>query len=284
MIVGNRGIVWLASYPKSGNTWVRAFLYALIRLQRGDSVESIDINNMDDFRRSDLTADLYRPFLSGPIAQVDRREIAAARPKVQAKIAGEAKGLVLVKTHNARISDREYPLVNLAASVGAVYILRNPLDVVVSFAAFAGISIDASIDALATPYYGQDLTETQVFTIFDTWSQHVASWTLPRHAAVHVVRYEDLIERPSEAFRAIATHLLMQPTSPQLEEAIALSSFDRLKDAEGKSGFNENADTASVFFRKGQPNQWQTVLSATQVDRVVKEHGVQMERFGYLPD
>lgn len=278
-----RGIVWLASYPKSGNTWIRAFLYALYRLGRGDSLETVNLNRMNDFQRSDTDAALYAPFLPGKITEVDRSAIAAARPRVQQAIARDARGLVLVKTHNARIRDRSHPLINAAASTGAIYVLRNPLDVAISFAKFMGVPIDEAITAMETPGFGTNLTESVAYTIFGTWSENVASWTERPEPAVHVVRYEDLLERPRESFAAIARHVRMAPPPEHLDEAIAFCSFDNLRRLERRDGVKDKPSEATEFFRAGRAGQWRDELTATQIERVTARHGVQMRRFGYLP-
>jgi hypothetical protein len=278
-----RGIVWLPSYPKSGNTWVRAFLYALLRVQAGDAPADIDINEMNRFQRSELNPSIYARHLPGAIMTVDRAAIAAARPRVHADIAREAKGLVLIKTHNARGLDHGHPLVNTRVSTGAIYVIRNPLDVAISFAKFRSVSIDQAITDMATSSFGSDLSATALHTIFGTWSEHVASWTVPENPAVHVTRYEDMLARPRETFTALTRHLRMAPAAAEIEAAIELSSFDRLRAAEQRGGFRERPETTQAFFRAGRSGQWRDQLTAAQVDRIVTQHRTQMARFGYLP-
>jgi hypothetical protein len=278
-----RGIVWLPSYPKSGNTWVRAFIYALLRVQAGDPPAAIDINEMNRFQRSELDPSIYARHLPGPIMSVDRALVAAARPRVHEDIAREARGLVLIKTHNARGTDHGHPLVNTRVSTGAIYVIRNPLDVAISFAKFQGVSIDRAITDMATSSFGTNLSPTTLHTIFGTWSEHVESWTGREDPAVHVTRYEDMLERPRETFAALTRHLRMAPTVEEIDAAIDLSSFDRLRAAEQRGGFRERPDTAQLFFRAGRAGQWRDQLTRAQVDRIVRRHGTQMARFGYLP-
>lgn len=278
-----KGIVWLASYPKSGNTWVRAFLYALYHAIRGDLPDEIDVNKMNDFTANDRNVELFRKYLSGPPETADPGEIAAARPRVQSDIVGAANGTVLLKTHNALGSDHGYPMINLDVSAGAVYVVRDPLDVAISFSHFRNEAIDTIIADMATPGFGIRTNRETVSYTMDTWSNHVLSWTERPNPVVHVVRYEDLLAQPVAAFGAIARHVLMDPTPEQLGQAIDLASFDRLQKAEASTGFQEKPATAGQFFRAGRAGQWREILSADQVRRIVADHRDQMRRFGYLP-
>ena len=278
-----RGLVWLASYPKSGNTWVRAFLHALYRLMQGEPVAEVDINQMDNLSANERSADRYRKYLSGPADTVDPREIAAARPQVHEDLVRTAKGTVLAKTHNALISDRGFPLVNRAVSAGAVYIVRNPLDVAISFARYRNEPIDRIIADMATPRFGVTSDAERVYYVTDTWSAHVRSWTATPNSMVHIVRYEDLLAEPSGTFLALARHVLMDPTPAQLAQATSLAAFDRLQKSEAAAGFRERPPEAERFFRAGRSGEWRETLSAGQISRIVADHGEQMQRFGYLP-
>lgn len=278
-----KGLVWLASYPKSGNTWLRAFLYGLYRVILGDAPDEIDVNRMNDFSTDERALALYERYVEGPPEEAAAETIAAARPRVQEDIFKAANGTALMKTHNARIRDRGWPLINQNVSAGAIYVVRNPLDVVISFAHFRAESIDRCIVDMATPGFGVGTSSDGVYFVTGTWSEHVRSWTATPHPAVHVVRYEDLLDKPAESFAAVAAHVLMRPTADQLEKAIALAAFDRLRKAEQDKGFREKPETAERFFRAGRAHQWREVLTEAQVERIVADHREQMARFGYLP-
>lgn len=287
MIIFNKskpqGLIWLASYPRSGNTWTRAFIHALVNVIRNPDFADLDLNDIEHFSVSESAAELYIPYLGGPGFRSTPAEIAAARPHVQASIVRNLRRPVFVKTHNAHASDNGHPMINMSVSAGAVYILRNPLDVAISFAHFRGVSVDQIIDDMATPGFGVATDRKNVHVITGTWSEHVKSWTTPPHAVVLAVRYEDLFDKPTESFGAIARHLLMEATPEQLEKAMALVGFDTLRAKEQAEGFVESASD-EPFFRVGRPGQWREVLTPAQVDRVVSAHGEVMEKHGYLPD
>lgn len=279
-----KGIVWIASYPKSGNTWVRVFLHHLIRQAAGRPVEEHDIDELSRTSRSAAgRVDLFEQVLGKPVTMADPIEIAAARPKVQQAIMEERDGLVFAKTHSFLGRLFNYPLINRAASAGAVYVVRNPLDVAVSLAFHLDVTYDSAIRSMAAPLNASIGTAIAVPEIWGTWSENVASWTEDPPPVIHVVRYEDLIADPRGAFTGIVEHMRLETTPEQIDEAIALAAFDRLKAEEEARGFAEKPETARRFFRRGTAGQWREELDAGQVERIVADHGEQMRRFGYLP-
>ncbi|HEY1878519.1 MAG TPA: sulfotransferase domain-containing protein [Caulobacteraceae bacterium] len=278
-----QGIVWLASYPKSGNTWTRTFLHNLLSLMDGDLGEH-DINDINEYTTWDLATKRYEPYLGKPATEADRAEIAAIRPKVQADIAAQTDGLCLVKTHHALVMDRGRPTLNFAVTSGAIYLVRNPLDVAVSYAHHMNASVDEAIAQMGQKGLETRVTERAVYEVYGSWSEHVASWTGKPHRAVHVARYEDLLADPTAQFSRIARHLLMPATAVQIEEAIKRSSFERLKAQEEAHGFREKPEAAKSFFREGKAGGWRNRLTRRQVRTLVRDHGEQMARFGYLTD
>lgn len=288
MIVLNRhqprGIIWIASYPRSGNTWTRVFIAALVGAMRDPLLAEIDINQISGMSAAESVAEPYRRLLGKPITEASVQEIAAIRPQVQAGIVEATGRPVFIKTHNANLLDHGVPIINMAVSAGAIYVIRNPLDVAISFAHLRDAGVDQVIDEMATSGFGRGGDADNVHIITGSWSEHVRSWTDKPHEAVLVVRYEDMVEKPVETFGGLAHHLLMRPSVEQIERAIELSAFDRLRQSEAELGFQEKPVTSKLpFFREGRPGQWREVLSEEQVERVVAAHGPVMRRFGYLP-
>jgi len=277
------GFVWIASYPKSGNTWTRALLHNLFKAISGEA-DSQDINALNRFTVSVSGRELYAKVLGFTPTGKHRNETAAVRHEVQRRVAAELEGLIFTKTHQALMVDRGSTTINLEVTAGAIYIVRNPLDVAISFARHLGRSLDEAIAVMSTQNAESVVTETQVHEVVGSWSQHVLSWTRKPHRAIHVMRYEDMLADPERTFGGLARHLLLAPTSAQLADAIDRSSFDRLRTQEEADGFRERPGEAERFFREGRAGQWKEILTPRQVARVVKDHGEQMARFGYLPD
>lgn len=277
------GLIWIASYPKSGNTWTRAFLHNLLKVMEGDTGGLASINNMSEFTTWEVNAEHYERFLGKPPKEASRAEIAATRPKVQAMVAESVEGLAFVKTHNALVTDRGVPTINFSVTSGAIYIVRNPLDVAISYAHHMSRSIDQTIVAMATADFETQVNEKVVYEVYGSWSQHVATWTKKPHRAIYVMRYEDMLERPIETFGSLARHLLLTPSQEQLERAMELSSFGRLKQLEQEEGFVERPANVDKFFREGRSGQWREKLTEAQIRRITEAHAEQMHRFGYLP-
>lgn len=272
-------ILWLASYPKSGNTWLRAFLLQLLNGAGGE----INVNRIADFCLADSAAGWYAPFIGRPPGDWTIEEVGQARSRAHEKMAAGGPQTVLIKTHNACVRDRFGALIPKRLTAGAIYILRNPLDVAISYSHHLGKSIDQVIDLMDNPGAGTPNTRTNVYQLLRTWSEHAESWTARRDLGpLHVVRYEDLLSEPERSFSALAAFLGLKPTRERLLEAIRNCRFEELRRSEGAHGFKERSRFAERFFREGRAGQWREVLSAAQLRRLTQAHGAAMRRFGYL--
>ncbi|QYJ91182.1 sulfotransferase domain-containing protein [Shewanella halotolerans] len=274
-------ILWVASYPKSGNTWVRAFLENYIQ----NAEQGVDINTMHKISTAESAAHRFQARLQDGRKTTDLSldEICALRPAVQADIAMQAHGTTFVKTHNYLGTYKEYPLHNSSVTSGSIYIVRNPLDVTVSMANYFGYSIDETIAYMAEEMTGTPNEPENVPQVITSWSMHVSSWTQTPEEAKLVLRYEDILDDPKKVFRKIESFLGLRKDPNRLKNAIKHSSFAQLKAQESKRGFVEKHENAKSFFRQGSKNQWRQVLSDEQVAKIVEHHGEQMARFKYLP-
>jgi Sulfotransferase domain len=280
-----RGIVWIASYPKSGNTWLRLFLHHLLRIKQGRAPGEREIDRLGDTAPSIAgQVELFEKYLVRPLLKTDMRDIVMARPRVQEEMVRRAgRGVLPVKTHSFRGRVFETAMINLGVSVGGIYIVRNPLDVVLSLAPYLKVDLDEAIRTMGAMLKAPPPTPQLVPEIWGSWSENVASWTTDPPPVIKVVRYEDLLTNPLENFAAIAEHMRMGADREQIEEAVSLSSFERLSAEEEEGGFIEKPETAERFFRAGRAGEWREALTPLQVEHVVATHEVQMRRFGYLP-
>ncbi len=169
-------------------------------------------------------------------------------------------------------------------TLAAVYLVRNPLDVAVSYAHFAGVPIDAIIALMADLSGAGAGNEHRVYEFMGSWSFHVASWLSVPHRPVIILRYEDLLAAPERSFGRLASFLRLKPTPEQLRRAIEKSSFDALARQEAAQGFVEKPPEAEKFFREGRARQWKDVLSQSQVKAIIAAHRPMMMRFGYLAE
>lgn len=128
-----QSIIWIASYPKSGNTWVRVFVHNLLRELSASGAPAQNINNLHERTGWQFDARSFEAIIGKEFSTASHRELAEARPKAQAWLARSRPGPFLAKTHLCVGREFEVPTINLDATLAAIYIVRNPLDV----AAFA---------------------------------------------------------------------------------------------------------------------------------------------------
>jgi hypothetical protein len=273
-------LLWIASYPKSGNTWVRAFIENYLR----NRPRAIDINTLHQVSLAESRAFLYEPFITGGDTTASCvEEICAVRPLVHADMARRAQGTVFVKTHNFHGEFAGYPLHNPSVTSGAIYIVRNPLDVVLSLANYFSHSLDEAIEFMAEESTGTPNEKGNVPQIITSWSTNVQSWTQNIGEETLVVRYEDMLDNPVKVFRKLVSFLGQKRDPARLKKAIRFSSFEQLKSQEKQRGFVEKHENARTFFRQGRKNQWREKLTDEQVKKIIDSHGEQMARFNYLP-
>ena len=130
-------IIWLASFPKSGNTWLRAFLHNLLR----NPNEAYDINKLADFTKGDAQMAWYNLIDKRPGSEISKEEVAALRPKVHRLMTQSRPDSVFIKTHNKLVEDRGTAMHTMEHTAGAIYVIRNPLDVTISFAHHYGLVV-----------------------------------------------------------------------------------------------------------------------------------------------
>jgi hypothetical protein len=191
---------------------------------------------------------------------------------------------VFVKTHNMIAKVGGVPLISPSATAGAIYIVRNPLDVAASLAHHFQIPIDRAIEILCDRGAVLPASETTAEQYVASWSRHARTWLNAQGLVLHVTRYEDMRRKPFKAFGAVVRFLDVTLERPRLRKAIQFTSFDELKKQEGERRFVEGHQDGRAFFREGRVGAWREALNSTQVARIVEAHGPMMRRFGYLDD
>ena len=280
----HKGIVWLSSYPKSGNTWFRIVLSRL--LNQSDNLNYI--NDIDIILGSPMVASRgwMNKTLGFDSTLLDDDEIDQLRPAAYAWYAGQIKKTAYIKTHDAyTVLKDNTPLIPAAGCLGAVYFIRNPLDVAVSLAHHAKCPIDWSIHMMGNKDFSVPLethNDKQIRQRLLSWSLHVQSWTAALPFKVLVLRYEDMFFKPLETFFKGAAFLNIDTSKKALQEAIADASFDKLQQYEQRFGFKETPENDRQFFRKGIVGDWQNTLSKIQTQRIIHDHADMMRTYGYL--
>jgi len=275
------GIYWLASYPKSGNTWLRA----LLTNYRRESDEPASINELE----GGWTASLRETFdeCAGiESADLTRNQIEHYRPWVYERLAADSVDGLFLKIHDAYTYNADArPIFSNQATAGAIYLIRNPLDVAVSYAHHRDEPVDKTIRAMSrndAMVAGSDKPGGQLPQQLLSWSGHVCSWVDEPGLNVHVVRYEDMARQPVEAFTGIVRFARLIVDPGRVEKAIEFSRFERLQLQEAVHGFTEKQPTAVSFFRQGRVGAWRERLTEAHVGQLIADHHKVMRRFGYL--
>lgn len=276
------GIVWLASYLKSGNTWFRAFLTNL----RRNADTPADINALE---AALIASDrhVFDDAVGYEAGDLTLAEIDRLRPRVYEHLTATAAETLYLKTHDAyTMTDTGEPLLSASATQGALYFLRNPLDVCISFAHHAACDVETILQTMGKEDYAlaaqTDRLQNPLRECLLSWSQHVLSWVEELPFPVLVVRYEDMHQCPLETFARAAAFAGLPHEPERVARALYQSRFAELQNQERAHGFREKMPLATSFFRQGTIGSWRQHLTRDQARRIVCAHREVMQRFGYL--
>lgn len=275
-----KNLVWLASYPKSGNTWLRLFLANYL----AGSTTPVPIDRVDQYSTGDSVARRYasvatpKPF----DPRDDHSALMLRRPMFQA-LSGNGADVNLVKTHNRNKRIEGVRLIPPEMTRHAFYIVRDPLDVLVSYADHYGLTPLQAADDLAN-VNGTVLPGAATVRQFTgNWSEHVTSWTRSSKFPVTVLRYEDMSADPEAAFGTVLQKLGAPADQSRLIRALEASQFSELRKQEDATGFVEKSPLAKKFFRSGKTGEGRRTLPTDVIEKVTADHHAVMSKFGYLP-
>ena len=277
-------IIWIASYPKSGNTWIRSFLAAYYFCKDG----TFDINNLikiEDYPNKQFFKE-----------QVKEGEIHKHWGESQKKICDEKK-IKFLKTHNSLIKAFEYDFTQPKYTLGVVYIIRDPRNVITSvknhndFKTYEeALKFMQNDNAILSDY--KHLKNYAKTTIINSWRINYQSWLQNNYYRRLTVKYEDMIENPNQVFRDLIVFVNTicrfnnGVDSTKLKNAIESTSFKNLQNIENQGKFSENVyslkDKRKIkFFNLGPQNNWQNQLDKNLIDEMNDYYKVDLKKFGY---
>lgn len=274
--------VWLASYPKSGNTWFRFMWNALHDLADGGT-------SKDDPALSPAEANQPCQMIHFATQGLDVRRLSADELDLL-RVAHEehfadANGYpVLRKTHESyRLAPDGSALFPAAQTRCAIVLIRDPRDVVCSYARHYRMTLDRAITELVQGDQGNanpaSLLSRQPV---GSWNSHFLSWTQYPDFPVAVFRYEDFLADPADYFWQALRFAGLDVTPEQVHAAAEQTSFDKLSKQEAAKGFKERpAGGDGKFFHSGKSGGWREKLSESQVQRIEMWCRELMARYGY---
>lgn len=278
----NRKIIWIASYPKSGSTWVRIFLANLF----SESIEPLNINKLQ-FAPIVSSRSFFDNIIGISSSNLSDDEVEELKPRVFHKIASESNDVLYFKLHDAwKLTPSGKSIYSKAITKAVIYIIRNPLDIAVSFAHHSSDSLESTISALNDPHFAFcnniESLHCQLRQVILDWSRHVESWLDISELPVKVIRYEDLIANPYSTFNSVLTYLEISEPEQKIKKAIFNSSFPTVSKMEESLDFNEKPIKMDYFFRSGKPGNWVIYLQNEMVEKIFSNHQKVMKRFGYF--
>lgn len=282
--------IWLASYPKSGNTWLRILIANL------SSVEApADINALPEHEFIASARDLFDHVLLIESGLLTADEADNLRPRVYEELArgvlddrkAPTASVHFIKVHDAyTLTPNGEPLLaGRRGAAGAIVMVRDPRDVAPSLAAHNNSSVDEAIAFMGDPSATFSLARSRQLQQFrqklPRWSGHIASWLEQKDIPIHLVRYEDLLLDPVTSFRRALQFAGCVADDETIRRAVAFSDFAQLRGQEQAKGFRESRTWSGHFFRRGVAGGWRDELSPAQTARIEADHGVMMQRLGY---
>ena len=280
-------IIWLASYPKSGNTLVRSMLSGYLFSKDGKFNFEL-LNNIKKFPD-------FGVFRNLGIDTSDENEVVKKYIYVQEEInKRDGNTLRLLKTHAALNDINGHPFTDLKNTLGAVYIVRDPRKIVLSYANHSEISLDESLNRLLElrTLGGQNDRQNQSVTHVGSWSSNYNSWKEFKKVNKYLlIKYEDLVSKPEETFLSILDFIHKLSNSKfivdknKLKNVLKTTTFEYLQNLEKKTSFPEAIKSASgkdiTFFKYGKKNTGKDIPDEVR-SKLEKTLELEMSELGYL--
>jgi len=280
-------IIWLASYPKSGNTWIRSMVTSLLYTEDGFFNFEL-IKNIPQFPDNK-----YFKEFTGDLANFN--EVMKYWRIAQDKINLDNE-IKFFKTHHLNCKINEYSFTDKSNTLATIYIVRDPRSLVSSISNHFSKTINESKKFLLTPKFigGKESKDRQksnyIPTLLGTWSEHYKFWTM-NNKNLLLIKYEDLINDTELQLEKIVKFLeKFIPIKTNKEKnynIIKSTSFDQLKNMEKKALFKEGivnklSNEKVDFFRLGPKNKWEDNLEKDIQKELEDAFEKEMIELGYL--
>lgn len=269
-------IIWIASYPKSGNTWVRSFLTNYFSNNKDFNFSLL--KKINKFPNISLFKELninYKKF----------EEIASNWITMQDFINLQNK-VVYLKTHNAMVTINGCKFTNKDNTIGFIYLVRDPRDVILSYADHLGINHQETFDLMTYNYSTEISTSDKNYrsVFLGSWASNYNSWKNFNISKGLIIKYEDLIKNTEKTFTQIIKYLSeidnITINQEKIKRCIKNTNFSVLQNLETKTGFSEKGK--NIFFRKGIIGDWKNNLDTKITKKIETIFYKEMKELKYL--
>lgn len=277
-------IIWIASYPKSGNTWLRSIITSLLYTTDG-IFDFKYIKKIKQFPTRNQFQDFTKNFN-------DINEISKFWLLAQDKI-NLNEEIKFFKTHNLNCAVNKNSFTNKSHTLGTIYVVRDPRNLVNSIKNHYNKGNDEEaknflISKKILSRVPKD-NEADIATLLGSWSDHYNFWT-KKNSNLLLIKYEDLILDTKKELERIIIYLkkfmTVEINPEKIKNILSTTSFDHLKNLENKGLFNENVYDSKKnkirFFNKGPSNDWTKVLDKKIQDDIEKIFYKEMKELGYI--
>ena len=282
-------IFWITSYPKSGNTWLRILLSSYYYTKDGFYDESV-LKNIDQFPQKKF----FDEFNYDPRVVTDTIKFWI---KAQEKI-NQDKKLRFFKTHNAFGALNNFHFTNKNNSIGCVYVVRDPRNVITSLKNFYEMNDDQAFKWITNKnQYIYDVNKFEKdgysdFQFISSWETNFESWKIQKKIPIKIIRYEDLLNQTYKVLTEVITFINQTTISKEkinknkIKNAIGSTSFSKLKNKEKNEGFSEapkakGGDKKIPFFNLGPKNNWKIILNDDLKDKLNNIFKKKLEELSY---
>ena len=273
-------IIWIASYPKSGNTWLRAFLSTYL-YNESDKFDFSLLKKIPKFPYKEL----FDGMINIEILKKNKFEILKYFITAQQKLNLD-NSIKLLKTHSAYVSFKGNWFSDEKNTKAFIYIVRDPRSVVLSLSSYQNVSVEKATDLMLNQNsYGSADKDGLMIDVRSSWKMNYLSWKKQKKFKGIIVKYEDLKKEPLIQFTKILNFLKnyidLDVNKEKIKQCIDLCDFKKLQNLENKLGFDE-AISSNPFFRKGELNEWEKLLNKEIKNKIESNFGREMKELGYL--
>ena len=282
-------IFWIASYPKSGNTWIRTLISSYYYTEDGIFKES-KIHNIDQFPQKKYFKDFkYDKTIVNDTARLWL--------KAQKKINLDKK-LRFFKTHNAFGNLNGNPFTDNTNSIGAIYVVRDPRNVITSLKNHYELNDNQAYSWMINEnnylYDIHNFNEDGYsdFQFISSWSTNYKSWKVQKKIPIKIIKYEDLLNETYLIFKDLINFINIivnnseQINRDKLKKVIDSTLFDKLRKEEQDKGFTESVLSRDgkrkiPFFNLGPKNDWNKILNIKMVKQIEEVFAESMKDLSY---